>query len=213
MNSCLNCGKPVKNKYCNNKCQGQHLAVYFSNLYRGKKRLLQIEKTSICENCKISFTYIDAEKHPEQRFCSDHCSRSYSSLVRREETNKKISLKLKGRPASSSSFKSGYDSRRKPFTKKDWDKAIDVKHFIREKRIQTLPFEELKFAEKLSLIKLEQNNKCAICNLDIWNNQTLKLEIHHIDGNKFNIIRENLQFLCPNCHSQTKTYCRKKSSL
>ena len=38
MNSCLNCGKPVKNKYCNVSCQNTHLCT-------GKKRTQEsIEK-------------------------------------------------------------------------------------------------------------------------------------------------------------------------
>lgn len=31
----------------------------------------------------------------------------------------------------------------------------------------------------------------------------------HIDGNRQNNNRENLRLLCPNCHSQTETYCGK----
>jgi len=31
-------------------------------------------------------------------------------------------------------------------------------------------------------------------------------ECHHIDGDKTNNILENLQLLCPNCHSQTNTF-------
>lgn len=32
------------------------------------------------------------------------------------------------------------------------------------------------------------------------------LEIHHIDGNNMNCIEENLQVLCPNCHSLTSNF-------
>ena len=57
------------------------------------------------------------------------------------------------------------------------------------------------------LIK-EQNHKCLICNItDTWNNLPLKLHLDHIDGNNKNNIRSNLRLICPNCHSQTSTYC------
>lgn len=44
----------------------------------------------------------------------------------------------------------------------------------------------------------------------------LVLHLDHINGNKKDHRLENLRFLCPNCHSQTHTYCgrnvnRKKS--
>jgi hypothetical protein len=39
-----------------------------------------------------------------------------------------------------------------------------------------------------------------------WNGKPLTLEIDHIDGDNLNDERENLRFLCPNCHSQTPTY-------
>lgn len=51
---------------------------------------------------------------------------------------------------------------------------------------------------------------CDGCGVGLkYNNKPLVLEIDHIDGNWKNNQRENLRFLCPNCHSQTETYCNK----
>lgn len=50
-------------------------------------------------------------------------------------------------------------------------------------------------------------NKCAICGLHSWLNKPLVLQLHHIDGNNNNNNLNNLQLLCPNCHSQTDNYC------
>lgn len=49
--------------------------------------------------------------------------------------------------------------------------------------------------------------KCNICNLSNWNGKDIALHIDHIDGNSDNNFPSNLRFLCPNCHSQTETYC------
>lgn len=51
-------------------------------------------------------------------------------------------------------------------------------------------------------------NKCEKCRWGIINEYTgvVPLAIHHIDGNHKNSSYGNLQLLCPNCHSLTKTY-------
>lgn len=49
---------------------------------------------------------------------------------------------------------------------------------------------------------------CAQCGLlPIWRGGELTLQIDHINGVGWDDRFENLRFLCPNCHSQTDTYC------
>ena len=48
--------------------------------------------------------------------------------------------------------------------------------------------------------------KCNDCGLNEQNGRSLKLELHHIDGDSTNHKLENLKLLCPNCHSQTTNY-------
>lgn len=42
------------------------------------------------------------------------------------------------------------------------------------------------------------------------NNEPLVLQIHHKNGIFHGNTKENLNFLCPNCHSQTENYGRRK---
>jgi 5-methylcytosine-specific restriction endonuclease McrA len=55
----------------------------------------------------------------------------------------------------------------------------------------------------------EKNNfRCEKCG---WNEVHCKtglvpLQVHHIDGNSKNNLENNLQLLCPNCHSLTENY-------
>jgi len=48
--------------------------------------------------------------------------------------------------------------------------------------------------------------KCNKCKIKKWNSEMLVLELEHIDGNRKNNKKKNLELLCPNCHSQTHTY-------
>lgn len=64
-------------------------------------------------------------------------------------------------------------------------------------------------AYKLKLSLLKSGIKlhiCEKCNLTTWLDQSIPLEVHHIDGNNENNELCNIQLLCPNCHSITDTY-------
>lgn len=52
--------------------------------------------------------------------------------------------------------------------------------------------------------------KCEICGITKWMKKPIVFHLHHKDGNHENNALENLQVLCPNCHSQTDNYCGKK---
>lgn len=52
---------------------------------------------------------------------------------------------------------------------------------------------------------------CEKCGQDeMWNGEKLSLHLDHINGKNRDNRLENLKILCPNCHSQTPTYCRRK---
>lgn len=50
---------------------------------------------------------------------------------------------------------------------------------------------------------------CSICGISEWLESPLSLHLDHINGVNNDNRLENLRLLCPNCHSQTLTYCGK----
>jgi hypothetical protein len=69
-------------------------------------------------------------------------------------------------------------------------------------------YQTLKLKKRLLKEGIKEN-KCDICGITEWNNIELSMQLDHIDGNSHNHILSNLRMVCPNCHSQTNTYCGK----
>lgn len=58
-----------------------------------------------------------------------------------------------------------------------------------------------------ALIESGRDYKCERCDVkDTWCGEPITLEVDHIDWNWRNCEKNNLRFLCPNCHSQRKKW-------
>ncbi|MDP9243690.1 MAG: hypothetical protein M3O77_01235 [Chloroflexota bacterium] len=51
-----------------------------------------------------------------------------------------------------------------------------------------------------------KENRCERCGLDEWRGEPLNMALRYINGDGMDNRLENLEFLCPNCHSQTPNY-------
>ena|SRR5690606_1649736 len=82
------------------------------------------------------------------------------------------------------------------WTGKLWSKGERLKDWSQYKTTK---------AARVHLIR-ERGGCCEMCGLSEWLDQPMKFEIHHIDGDRTNNNSENLQVLCPNCHSLTDNW-------
>ncbi len=144
------------------------------------------------------------------RFCSEKCSRGFASKAKRGLINQRVSDLAKrnnwAKNLAGFGFKPGYDPRRHTVTPEQRQKSVVVAAQKRQQDLLVAPWDSLTRFMKRQRVILEQNHRCARCEVSDWQGTKLSLEYHHKDGNRLNDARENVEALCPNCHSQTDTF-------
>lgn len=101
--------------------------------------------------------------------------------------------------------------------------SIDTTHFTGKSWIQSggfiecraTPLEEILVAGRpygtaeLKRRLIEEGLKeacCESCAQDQWQNASIPLELHHVNGDSEDNRLDNLKLLCPNCHALTDNY-------
>lgn len=168
------------------------------------------KKTEIihCLNCGKEIEVPIGWKGHRNKFCSQSCATSYNNRKRSKEKGLKPLIsgmcihcgkEFEGKPNGTKycSLECKNKCEQEEYInrwKNDEEDGISGRYGI-SKRIRKYLFEKY-------------NNKCQICGWGKENPITHKvpLQIHHIDGDCTNNKEENLQLLCPNCHSLTETF-------
>lgn len=68
------------------------------------------------------------------------------------------------------------------------------------------PFEQLGWDTQRKRVIEEQHSRCNRCGNSKWMDEPLSLEVDHKNGDNQDHRRDNLEALCPNCHSLTPTW-------
>ena len=171
MAKCLNCGKEVKNKFCNISCENQ---------YRAKLKRLEYEASpKLCACCGKPLTW----KQRKNKYCSNSCASKINNIgvcrVKKSEkqTTKdvsKISIKTKTK-------KDLFEKR------KNWQSA---RSSIRKDAERTI--EKLNVEKKCFLCDYDKHIEIAhIKSVSSFSDDSLISEINSIN---------NLVYLCPNHH-------------
>lgn len=63
-----------------------------------------------------------------------------------------------------------------------------------------------KYLVEKGILKYE----CRKCGISKWQEEEISLQLEHINGKRSDNRKENLELLCPNCHSQTPTWGSKR---
>lgn len=157
-----------------------------------------------CENC---FKEHDGG-YGSGRFCCKECARCFSTKNKRNQINEIVSNKLKGRINLHAKGFINDDQRRA--ASEAWIKKSKE---IKDWKLSNIPFDDLNKPHKKMKLLIEQQYKCAICNMiNEWNNKPLIFQLDHVNGNHNDNNKLNLRMICPNCHSQTETFTSKNVS-
>jgi len=95
---------------------------------------------------------------------------------------------------------------------------LDTSHFTGQawipKGSHLKSFDGLKNIDSIKKRLIEERgHECESCLTASWLGKAITLEMDHINGDRANNDRSNLRLLCPNCHSQTRTWRRRKSAV
>lgn len=141
-------------------------------------------------------------------------SNSYSDLLRRLSMNPKG-----GNPETLKKIIKEYNLDETKLNENRSNLLRQNAHLTHKKTSMTLQdvfdgkYSQIRSGKLLDMLVNEnmKEYKCECCGISSWNNKPLRLQLHHKDGNHNNNNLDNLQILCPNCHTQTDNYGGKSS--
>lgn len=206
MVNCEKCGtafKPQKGlkRYCSLQCRNSRS---FSAEAVNQKR-----QKAISAHKRGAYSFRKTQLIDSDELCSYGCGElaKYRLGVKqvaccKDASNKCPAIRQKNTAGLKNAYTTGIRERKTGFSPEASERGRRT--FV--EILKQKPFSEWGKILKKKTIFEEQGGKCRKCGLSEWLEQPITLELEHIDGNRSNNDRWNLELLCPNCHSQTSTY-------
>lgn len=171
---------------------------------------LLITKSQACYYNKINLDEYDEKMSSHQKYVDKVCELGIKC------TNINQILHILG--------KKGTNEYYRQITKILEDNNVDTSHFASNERIEQPNSSKLETKDYLvcgsaiASSKLRnrllkeglKEHKCERCGRTEWEGEPIPLQLHHINGDRTDNRLENLQLLCPNCHTLTDNYCGRK---
>ena len=181
--------------------------------HKREKNILDYSKNpNKCVACGKPLSY----ERRKNKFCNQSCAATYNNLKRSGTKHLKDKLDEKtckncGGPIHKGKKESFSNALKRDFCSLKCKKDYKQKEFVAKWKAGEVSgtSSENDIHERVREYMLEKANySCEICGWNEVNPTTGKVpvQVHHIDGDCTNNHEENLQVLCPNCHSLTPTY-------
>lgn len=155
------------------------------------------ENPKYCKQCGKKIDW----KHRENDFCSHSCATLFNNKLRNKINEVKVCVNCGKLLNSSQVLYCSHTCQQEYQNKKYIDRW--------KNGLEDGLSGEYNLSDRIRNYLLNKTNcKCELCGWGKTNQFTnrIPLEIHHKDGNYMNNKEDNLQVLCPNCHSLTETF-------
>ena len=174
----------------------------------GKELLITKSQARYCSN--INIEEYDAKKASREKYIDSVCELASKC------TNINQILRILGKKSTNEYYKQ--------INRILEEKGVDTSHFIENERYSVLSKEKIpinkllvsgstigssKLRDRILNERIKEH-RCERCKRTEWEGESIPLQLHHINGDRTDNRIENLQLLCPNCHSLTDNYCGRK---
>ena len=216
MGECKECGYKIYKTLSNFKRSNPQICTHKNLLSKEELDLWYENNKKQCLFCgkDIPIESLGFSEYKKRKFCNNSCSASYINVFRGK--NKKDNIDNNGfyiakeKQYCLNCGKELILPKQSKYCSISCQKDYQYKDYIKKwKNGEISGSNKTGVSESIRrYIKEKYNNQCCKCGWHEINPKTNKVpvEIHHIDGNYQNNKEENLELLCPNCHSLTTTY-------